>query len=130
MRATKYTPPKSNATAQVSPRQPPRTPKNMSRRGGMACSPPSLRMPRGVAVVTASTPPKEPVNGMVHLVICAGKDTIRMMRPARAGLTKFCPMPPKNCLTTTMAMAEPSEMCIRDRLGGGTQHAGRAVVDG
>ena len=31
-----------------------------------------------------------------------------MMRAVRAGLTKFCPMPPNICLTTMMAAAQPN----------------------
>ena len=36
-----------------------------------------------------------------------GNETIRMILPIRAGFTKFCPIPPKNCFTTTIATNAP-----------------------
>ena len=41
------------------------------------------------------------------MVIAVGKETISMILPAMAGLTKFCPIPPKNCFATTIAITEP-----------------------
>ena len=32
---------------------------------------------------------------------------MRTILPTKAGLTKFCPMPPKNCFTTIIATASP-----------------------
>ena len=39
------------------------------------------------------------------------KATSMMTRAVMAGLAKFCPMPPKNCLTTMMATKEPNMAC-------------------
>ena len=59
----------------------------------------------GDAVVTACTP--RHAKGCTQVDIIVGKEAIRTMRPTSAGLTKFCPMPPKNCLTTTIATTLP-----------------------
>ena len=46
--------------------------------------------------------------GAVQAVIFAGNEFIRMIRAVSAGFTKFCPMPPNICFTTTMAMTPPN----------------------
>ena len=46
--------------------------------------------------------------GAVHAVIFAGNEFIRMIRAVSAGFTKFCPMPPNICFTTTRAMTPPN----------------------
>ena len=67
-------------------------------------------MPSGVAVVVASA--KLWFIGAVQAVIFAGKEFIRMMRAVSAGFTKFCPMPPNICLTTTIAITPPNAAMI------------------
>ena len=59
---------------------------------------------RGDAAVTASVFHD---NALTQFVIADGKDTNSTILPISAGLTKFWPMPPKNCLTTMMATTEP-----------------------
>ena len=63
---------------------------------------PALRRARGVAVETASAP------GVTQFVIIEGYEARRNALPARAGFTKFCPRPPKSCLTITIANTEPT----------------------
>jgi hypothetical protein len=44
---------------------------------------------------------------MTHVVIGPVNEMSSTMRAVMAGLAKFCPMPPNNCLTTTMATMLP-----------------------
>ena len=50
--------------------------------------------------------------GAVRAVIFAGNEFIRMIRAVSAGFTKFCPMPPNICFTTTMAITPPNAAII------------------
>ena len=50
-----------------------------------------------------------------------------MIRPVRAGLTKFCPIPPNICLTTTMAATLP-KMAMRGLMVEGRFKASRMPV--
>ena len=74
-------------------------------------SPPFVIMVRGVAVVTASAPLSSHKRGFIHVVMAVGNETMRMILPVIAGLTKFWPIPPKSCFTTTIAMTEPIAAC-------------------
>ena len=65
---------------------------------------------------------------MVQSFIWAGKLAISTIRPARAGLTKFCPMPPNICLATTMAATLPSAACHKGRLTGRLKASSRPVT--
>ena len=63
----------------------------------------------GVATVTASTfEPKmeSAVPGATHVAMMTGQEN-RNARAASAGFIKFCPMPPKSCLTTMIAKKSP-----------------------
>ena len=96
---------------------PGRTPRNICERAGREplsssaervvsaaapCSRP--RNERGVAAETASAPP---TTGEVKFVITEAKETSSTMRAVMAGFAKFCPTPPKNCFTTTIATKAP-----------------------
>ena len=66
----------------------------------------------GVALETASTAPPIPAIqlppcGATQAVISVAQEASKIARAASAGFMKFCPMPPKNCLTRMIAMAEP-----------------------
>ena len=99
----------SRARQLVSPMEPPRAPRNIwSRVGSWPAAPSALRMARGVAAEVASAKA-----GTVQVVMAPEKATSIMTRAVMAGLAKFWPMPPKNCLTTTMATKEPKAACQR-----------------
>ena len=74
-------------------------------------SPPFVIIVRGVAAVTASAPLSSHERGFIHVVIAVGNETMSMILPVIAGLTKFCPIPPKSCFTTTIATTEPIAAC-------------------
>ena len=91
----------------ISPMEPGITPRNIlpkSKYSGIA--EPSLRMLSGVAMVSASMPFMK--LGTAHLVMTEVHEKNINARPARAGLTKFLPMPPYSCLTTTIAKKVPT----------------------
>ena len=48
-----------------------------------------------------------PMAGAVKFVMAEAKDTRSVIRAVMAGFAKFCPMPPKNCFTTTTATNAP-----------------------
>ncbi|MPM70384.1 hypothetical protein SDC9_117339 [bioreactor metagenome] len=79
----------------------------------------------GEAVVTASA--FFQLRGTTQLDIACGKEANNTILPIRAGLTKFCPMPPKNCLTTTMATTPP-KATIHSGMVTGTLNASRIPV--
>ena len=62
--------------------------------------------PSTVAEDTASTPLQKV--GRYHAVILTGQEASIMPRAVRAGFIKLSPMPPKSCLTSTMAMKLPT----------------------
>ena len=57
---------------------------------------------RGVAVVVIN------FESVAQFAIAEGKDIRRMIRAASAGFTKFWPIPPNICFTTTIAIMLPS----------------------
>ena len=75
LRKIKYNPPMSSIIAEISPREPPMLPMNISER--LYCAVTSANSPpfiiaSGVAAVTTSAPPKRgalPEAGSIHLVI-------------------------------------------------------------
>lgn len=106
--ATKYAPPKISAKADVSPKQPPVFPKNISKIRGSSPPDASFKMDSGVAEETTSTGINNPVvNGRVHLVIITGHEASKNALPAKAGFIKLCPVPPKNCFAIIIATNEP-----------------------
>ena len=52
------------------------------------------------------------------MLIEVGKETIITMRAVRAGLTKFWPMPPNICFTTTIATTAPKNTIHKGMLTG------------
>src|SRR3712207_6644072 len=62
----------------------------------------------GVAVVLPSN---------VQVVICTGHDASKNALAIKAGLTIFCPIPPKNCLATIIAKNPPT---IGSQIGAAT----------
>ena len=96
-------PPISSAQALTSPMQPPTFPRNKSKFDADTLSaPPSESCPSGVADVTVSNPVPLAVG---HVVISVAKDINKNIRAVTAGFTRFCPMPPKSCLMTTIAVS-------------------------
>src|SRR5450756_3203650 len=71
-----------------------------------AMVPPSFRIPRGVAVVVAST--VAACREGDQRVMNAGQLISRTARPTRAGFAKLPPRPPNSSLATTMPNAEPT----------------------
>lgn len=93
-----------SASAQVSPREPPRLPISMFHSDGSWSVCPAAISLSGVAVATASIA----ACGAIQWVIWLPNDTSRKMRAVAAGLAKLQPMPPKRHLTTTIAMNDPN----------------------
>ena len=87
------------ASAQVSPSTPPWMPMNRSSRLSLDLS----ATASGVALDSWSTA----ASGNTHLFMEPAKLMNSTIRPTRAGLAKFMPMPPNSCLTMTMATRSP-----------------------
>ena len=92
----RYNAPTSIATVDVSPITPAVVPRNILRTFTLS---PLLSNARGVAPVTPS---------YVKLVILPANDISRKHLAASAGFMKFCPRPPKSCLTTIIAKTLPN----------------------
>ena len=83
------------AITEVSPMVPAVFPRNISR---TCTDSPAFKAARGVALETPS---------QVKSVILPAKEIRRKHLPARAGFIKFCPRPPKSCLTKRIANTFP-----------------------
>ncbi len=91
--------------AEVSPITPPVVPINiLANETTPVDSAPGLRSARGVAPEYAS---KNPLD-VTKLVIGPVYAIRRKHLAARAGFMKFCPSPPKSCLTTIIANTHPT----------------------
>ncbi len=64
---------------------------------------------------------------VTQCIIGPGKDTNRTIRAANAGLTKFMPIPPNICLTTTIAIRQPN-MAISGLISTGKFNASKRPV--
>ena len=115
-------PPISRAMALTSPTEPPMNPRNISILEGSSPAP-SFNMPRGVAVDVASTA----ILGAGHVVISVAKDKSSTILPTIAGFATFFPMPPKSCLTMTIATKHPTT-AIQNGSPEGTLNAIRVPV--
>ena len=92
--------------------QPPTLPRNRSMTDSAGICPWCMEA-KGVAAVTASAVDRMPAAfrnpTLTQLLISTGQ-LKRKARPASAGFRKFLPMPPKSCLTMTMANRSPRMM--------------------
>ena len=80
--------------------QPPWLPSSRVQSSGFC---PAASCASGVAEETAS--------GKNQAVMVLENERNSTMRPTSAGLAKFLPMPPKSCLTATMATRQPNTAC-------------------
>ena len=82
----------------------------MSRYDGSPSVCPLAIIASGVALVVASGSISNAL-GTAQLVIVPENAVIRIILAVAAGLAKFCPIPPKSCFTTTIAITLPSAAC-------------------
>jgi hypothetical protein len=82
---------------------------------------PSLRIPKGVAVVT-------PSRGVTQVVIATGQEATRNALPIKAGLKILQPKPPKNCLPIMIATAEPIAAIHKGIVDGRQKASNKPVI--
>lgn len=121
----RYANPNKRAKALISPMDPPSNPRNISFIAGNE-SGLNLRFDKTVADVTASV--VEPTLGVGHVVICAGKEINRKIRPAIAGLKILFPNPPNDIFTTPMEKSAPSAKIHTGRLDGTLNASNTPVI--
>lgn len=100
----RYTNPISNANALISPSEPLSIPTNMFCNDGIAIGS-CLKFAKTVADETPSMATE--ASGAGHVVICAGKDISRNIRPTSAGLKILFPNPPNDILPIPIAAKAP-----------------------
>lgn len=110
-----YPSPSKRANALISPNDPPSIPKNMWVKEGKL-SGLNFKFANTVAEVTASV--AAAVDGTGHVVICAGKEISRKMRPTNAGLKILFPNPPNDIFPMPMAAKAPMARIHKGRFEG------------
>ena len=104
-RTSRYAPPISRQSAETSPMHPPHFPRKRS--STEPSKAPVFSEASGVAEATASLPSIH-ANAGTNFVIFAVHASMRNTLAASAGFITFLPIPPKICLTTTIANTEPT----------------------